>query len=106
MVSEEPWEENEELLVDEIININLTQYWNNFYENNCPFTLKEFIEDHKKDFEMNLEEWKEGPAVENPDLPKIDTTELDKRTIKSRFCHGVVWVEGAPFISKSKYFKT
>jgi len=27
---------------------------------------------------MNLEEWKESPAVENPELPKIDTSELDK----------------------------
>jgi len=99
-------EENEEILHEEIFPITVDQYWKNFLANDAPFTLKEFIEEHKKDFEMNLEEWKESPAVENPELPKIDTSELDKWTLMSRYCHGSVRVTGAPFCSWTRYFKT
>ena len=106
LATAEAKEENEELLHTEIINISIAQYWKNFLENDCPFTLKEFIEEHKKDFEFHQEEWKNSPAVENPELPKIDTTELDAKTIKSRFNNGVVRVTGAPFVSRSRYYKT
>ncbi len=54
-------EEGEQLLHDEVFPITINQFWQNFYEKDCPFTAKEFIEEHKKDFEFHLGEWIEGP---------------------------------------------
>ena len=94
------------MLHEEIFPISLNQYWLNFLDDSCAFTLKEFIEEHKKDFELHLDPWKEGPVAENPELPKIDTTELDAKSIKSRYVHGVVKVTGAPFVNRTRYYKT
>jgi len=58
---------------------------------------------------MNLEDWKEGPPGEyenNLDgKVKLELPDLDKRCIMSRLTQGVVKVTGAPFCSKSRYYK-
>jgi len=54
MLALEKLEENEQLLHEEIIPIPINTYWDNFYADDCPFNLKEFIEEHKGDIEMNL----------------------------------------------------
>lgn len=53
LASAEAKDETEDLLHTEIIPISLSQYWKNFLETGCAFPLKEFIEEHKKDFEFH-----------------------------------------------------
>ncbi len=88
LLAEDKLDENEVVLQDDIFPMTINQFWLNFYEKDCPFTLKEFIEEHKGDFEFNLGEWKEGPPSgyeNNQDgNVKLDLPDLDKITILSR----------------------